>query len=209
MVEGAPGIVEEQMLPPEHQELADRLAMRFKTQGIASLNSMLHARAKTGSMVMAGLGFFIWLSIFFGQDPSSSRDTIILDLGFHQVALLVTALAFLAAIFNEMGNELGRAIPGLLAGPMTIVAGIYMLEPMATSLWSDSLEVAEGAWRTVRLAVILAGATYGARLIMEAAFLVWLRDFCDIHGFDPRMESNAAARAEAEAELLQVEDILA
>jgi hypothetical protein len=77
---------------------------------------------------------------------------------------------------------------------------------------SDTLTVEEGLWRSIRLLVIFGGAYYGARLIMEAYFLVWLRTFCDTFGFVPGdvQRSLAAAAPEVaspEAEMvLELED---
>jgi hypothetical protein len=168
---------------------------------------MIFAKAKMGAMVMTGLAFFVWMSVFFRQSLSTEVDTILLGFHFHHVALLVGALAFFAAVFSELGNELGRAIPGLLAGPMQVVAFIYALEPLITGFTSDALAVETGLWRTGRLVAIVVGSTVGARMIMEAFFLVWLRDFCDYNGIDPR-PSHVPAMMSPVEDLLEVEDVL-
>ena len=76
---------------------------------------------------------------------------------------------------------------------------------------SDSIAVEEGLWRTLRLAVIFGGAYYGARLIMEAYFLVWLRTFCDTFGFVPgAVQASMAAPAPEAAEgdaVLELESV--
>jgi len=208
MVEGPDGIVADAGPTPDHQELAERLSVRFQTQGFASLNSMIFAKAKNGAMVMTGLAFFVWMSVFFRQELSTDVDTILLGFHFHHVALLVAALAFFAAVFSELGNELGRAIPGLLAGPMQVVAFIYAIEPVITGFSSDALAVEAGLWRTGRLITIAVGATLGARMIMEAFFLVWLRDFCDFNGIDPRPSQVPAMPTLPGEALLEVEDVL-
>ena len=208
MVEGPDGIVADAGPTPDHQELAERLSVRFQTQGFASLNSMIFAKAKNGAMVMTGLAFFVWMSVFFRQELSTDVDTILLGFHFHHVALLVAALAFFAAVFSELGNELGRAIPGLLAGPMQVVAFIYAIEPVITGFSSDALAVEAGLWRTGRLITIAVGSTLGARMIMEAFFLVWLRDFCDFNGIDPRPSQVPAMPTLPGEALLEVEDVL-
>jgi len=208
MVEGPDGIVADAGPMPDHQELAERLSVRFQTQGFASLNSMIFAKAKNGAMMMTGLAFFVWMSVFFRQELSTEVDTILLGFHFHHVALLVAALAFFAAVFSELGNELGRAIPGLLAGPMQVVAFIYAIEPVITGFSSDALAVEAGLWRTGRLITIAVGSTLGARMIMEAFFLVWLRDFCDFNGIDPRPSHVPAMVTPPGDALLEVEDVL-
>ena len=85
-----------------------------------------------------------------------------------------------------------------MAGPMQFFAIIYVFEPLATGAMGDALTVEEGLWRTVRLLVIFGGAYYGARLIMEAYFLVWLRTFCDTFGFVPGAVQQGFAAAEPE-----------
>lgn len=198
-----------QVLPDqENIDLADRLMERFAPDGGQGLNAMLSNRAKSGAMVVAGLGFFIWISVFFNLDSSAATDdTILLNFAFHNIAIVVALLSFLAAIFSELGSERGRAAPSMMAGPMQFFAIIYVFEPLATGAMSDSLAVEEGLWRTVRLAVIFAGAYYGARLIMEAYFLVWLRTFCDTFGFVPGavQASVAAPAVEAPEEDLVLE----
>ena len=194
----APTEVASQVLPDqENIDLADRLMERFAPDGGQGLNAMLSNRAKSGAMVVAGLGFFIWISVFFNLDSSAATDdTILLNFAFHNIAIVVALLSFLAAIFSELGSERGRAAPSMMAGPMQFFAIIYVIEPLATGAMSDALAVEEGLWRTVRLAVIFGGAYYGACLIMEAYFLVWLRTFCDTFGFVPgAVQSSVAAPA--------------
>lgn len=189
-----------QALPDqENVDLADRLMERFQPEGGQGLNAMLSNRAKSGAMVLAGLGFFIWITVFFNLDSTaSSDDTILLNFAFHNIAIVVALLSFLAAIFSELGSERGRAAPSLMAGPMQFFAIIYVFEPLATGAMGDALTVEEGLWRTVRLLVIFGGAYYGARLIMEAYFLVWLRTFCDTFGFVPGAVQQGFAAAEPE-----------
>ena len=204
-----------QVLPDqENIDLADRLMERFAPDGGQGLNAMLSNRAKSGAMVLAGLGFFIWLSVFFNLDSSTETDdTILLNFSFHTIAIVVALLSFLAAIFSELGSERGRAAPSLMAGPMQFFAIIYVFEPLATGGMSDALTVEEGLWRSIRLLVIFGGAYYGARLIMEAYFLVWLRTFCDTFGYVPGdvQRSLAAAVPEVaspDAEMvLELEDL--
>ena len=193
----APTEVASQVLPDqENIDLADRLMERFAPDGGQGLNAMLSNRAKSGAMVVAGLGFFIWISVFFNLDSSAATDdTILLNFAFHNIAIVVALLSFLAAIFSELGSERGRAAPSMMAGPMQFFAIIYVIEP-----WPPApcrMRWPRGRlWRTVRLAVIFGGAYYGARLIMEAYFLVWLRTFCDTFGFVPgAVQSSVAAPA--------------
>ena len=127
---------------------------------------------------------------------AATDDTLLLNVAVHNIAIVVALLSCLAAIFSELGSERGRAAPSMMAGPMQFFAIIYVFEPLATGAMSDALAVEEGLWRTVRLAVIFGGAYYGARLIMEAYFLVWLRTFCDTFGFVPgAVQSSVAAPA--------------
>ena len=57
-----------QVLPDqENIDLADRLMVRFEPDGGQGLNAMLSNRAKSGAMVIAGLGFFIWISVFLNN----------------------------------------------------------------------------------------------------------------------------------------------
>ena len=61
-----------QALPDqENVDLADRLMERFQPEGGQGLNAMLSNRAKSGAMVLAGLGFFICGSGRFSLDSSS------------------------------------------------------------------------------------------------------------------------------------------
>ena len=138
-----------QALPDqENVDLADRLMERFQPEGGQGLNAMLSNRAKSGAMVLAGLGFFIWITVFFNLDSTaSSDDTILLNFAFHNIAIVVALLSFLAAIFSELGSERGRAAPSLMAGPMQFFAIIYVFEPLATGAMGDALTVEEGLWR--------------------------------------------------------------
>ena len=71
----APTEVASQVLPDqENIDLADRLMERFAPDGGQGLNAMLSNRAKSGAMVAAGLGFFIWISVFFNLDSSAAAD---------------------------------------------------------------------------------------------------------------------------------------
>jgi hypothetical protein len=104
-----------------------------------------------------------------------------LGLDFNDVALLVMVLAFLYSVFGDFSRELGSLVPSIVSGVMIIFVALYVGEPIVTALFSDSLSIETGLWRSGRLALVSLGVIYGGHLIVDASLLLWLRRFLEAH----------------------------
>lgn len=81
---------------------------------------------------------------------------------------------------------MGKILPSTVAGGMLILAGLYVAEPMVSSLFLSQfdLTVGEGLYRTLRLGALWAGMSIGTNLIVNAMLLNWLIRFLDSNEMD-------------------------
>ena len=67
---------------------------------------------------------------------------------------------------------------------MVIFSALYVFEPLINGLWPNDFDLNEGLFRALRLTILWVGVTIGAKLLVDSALLMWLKQFCDANGID-------------------------
>ena len=178
---GHENVGSEASISEAHLELAERLALRMNIFDKPAIFNMLSSRAKWGAGIITVSLLFWWLLISSGSDNMEDGVSKFLGLDFNDVALLVMVLAFLYSVFGDFSRELGSLVPSIVSGVMIIFVALYVGEPIVTALFSDSLSIETGLWRSGRLALVSLGVIYGGHLIVDASLLLWLRRFLEAH----------------------------
>ena len=108
----APTEVASQVLPDQQNiDFADCLMERFAPDGGQGLNAMLSNRASPAPWSSLVSGFSFDQRLLQPDSSAATDDTVLLNFAFHNIAIVVALLSFLAAIFSELGSERGRAAP--------------------------------------------------------------------------------------------------
>ena len=173
-------------------ELANRLIVRLKPEDNSSIFGMIANKSYYSGGLMTIILVFWWLAVDSASDDLDSGLSTFFDLDFSQVALAVIGLGLMSSLLSDLSRELGKLLPSLISGAMLIMCGLYVIEPMAIGLLTDQYELMDGVWRCLRLAILWAGVSWCAHLLVDASLLVWLKRFCDSNGIEvtPDNDSN-------------------
>jgi hypothetical protein len=166
------------------RELADRLIRRLNVKDHNSIFEMISAKAYYSGILLAILIFFYWIFIYDYNDNSELGVSILMSLGFADVAIAVMLLGLTSAFFRDYSRELGQLLPSLVSGAMIIVCGFYFIEPLVYGFVSNELDIQTAVWRSVRLGLLWGGVTYCAHFLVDASLLLWLKQFCVNHDID-------------------------
>ena len=171
--------------PSEHRrELADRLIRRLNVKDHNSIFEMISAKAYYSGILLAILIFFYWIFVSSANDDSEIGVSILMKIGFADVAIAVMLLGLTSAFFRDYSRELGQLLPSLISGAMIIVCGFYFIEPLVYGFVSDELAIETAIWRSARLGFLWGGVTYCAHFLVDASLLLWLKQFCVNHDID-------------------------
>ena len=171
--------------PTAHRrELADRLIRRLNVKDHNSIFEMISAKAYYSGILLAILIFFYWIFVSSANDDSEIGVSILMKIGFADVAIAVMLLGLTSAFFRDYSRELGQLLPSLISGAMIIVCGFYFIEPLVYGFVSDELAIETAVWRSVRLGLLWGGVTYCAHFLVDASLLLWLKQFCVNHDID-------------------------
>lgn len=167
-------------------EFAERIIRRLKPRNQQQVYDMAARQSFRGGMLITVMFVVWWLFIGMKQDDMTAAESVFFGLDFEQAALAVMALSLGSAILTEFSRDMGKIMPSILAGGMLILAGLYVGEPFISALFlSDfDLTLGEGFWRSIRLATLWGGMTFGSNLIVNAMLLNWLIRFMDSNDVD-------------------------
>ncbi len=166
-------------------EFAERIIKRLNPRNEQDLYEQAARQSKIGGMLITLMIVTWWLFIHKANDDQSQGISVFFGLNFGQAALAVMVLSLVSAVLTELSRGMGNILHSSLAGGMLILAGLYVAEPLVSSLFvADFLSSGDGLWRTGRLAVLWGGMTYGSNLMVSAKLLTWLIRFMEAEGLD-------------------------
>lgn len=171
---------------PRETEFAERIIRRLNPQNQQQMFEMAARHSKVGGMLITLMIVVWWLLIGVKNDDMTAAPSVFFGLDFGEVALAVMTLSLLSAVLTELSRDMGKILPSTVAGGMLILAGLYVAEPMVSSLFLSQfdLTVGEGLYRTLRLGALWAGMSIGTNLIVNAMLLNWLIRFLDSNEMD-------------------------
>jgi hypothetical protein len=165
-------------------ELANRLIERLSPENRGALREMISKKGSFGGGLVTLMVVFWWLAVYSATDNLDVGISKFFGFNFSEVALIVIGLALIASILKDFSRELGLLVPSFISGGMVIFSALYVFEPLINGLWSNDFDLNEGLFRTFRLAILWVGVTIGAKLLVDSALLMWLKQFCDAKGID-------------------------
>jgi len=163
---------------------AERILARMEINDRQEAYALLDQKSKRGGVLVTLVIVGWWLFIGL-QGDDVGGESVFFGLGFSSVAITVMVLSAVSALLSELSKDRGDIYASALSGGMMIFAVLYVAEPLVGSLLVDGfLSVGEGFSRSLRLAGLWGGMTYGANLLVNALLVNWLLTFMDAHGLD-------------------------
>ena len=184
--DGAPIIPSLEVDDPSESnlELANRLIERLSPENRGALREMISKKGSFGGGLVTLMVVFWWLAVDSATDNLDVGLSKFFGFNFSEVALIVIGLALISSILKDFSRELGLLAPSFISGGMVIFSAIYVVEPLINGLWPNDFDLNEGLFRTFRLTILWVGVTIGAKLLVDSALLMWLKQFCDANGID-------------------------
>ena len=165
-------------------ELANRLIERLSPENRGALREMISKKGSFGGGLVTLMVVFWWLAVDSVTDNLDVGLSKFFGFNFSEVALIVIGLALISSILKDFSRELGLLAPSFISGGMVIFSALYVFEPLINGLWPNDFDLNEGLFRTFRLTILWVGVTIGAKLLVDSALLMWLKQFCDAKGID-------------------------
>lgn len=184
--DGAPIIPSLEVDDPSESnlELANRLIERLSPENRGALREMISKKGSFGGGLVTLMVVFWWLAVDSVTDNLDVGLSKFFGFNFSEVALIVIGLALISSILKDFSRELGLLAPSFISGGMVIFSALYVAEPLINGLWPNDFDLNEGLFRTIRLTILWVGVTIGAKLLVDSALLMWLKQFCDAKGID-------------------------
>ena len=184
--DGAPIIPSLEVDDPSESnlELANRLIERLSPENRGALREMISKKGSLGGGLVTLMVVFWWLAVDSVTDNLDVGLSKFFGFNFSEVALIVIGLALISSILKDFSRELGLLAPSFISGGMVIFSALYVFEPLINGLWPNDFDLNEGLFRSLRLTILWVGVTIGAKLLVDSALLMWLKQFCDANGID-------------------------
>ena len=184
--DGAPIIPSLEVDDPSESnlELANRLIERLSPENRGALREMISKKGSLGGGLVTLMVVFWWLAVDSVTDNLEVGLSKFFGFNFSEVALIVIGLALISSILKDFSRELGLLAPSFISGGMVIFSALYVFEPLINGLWPNDFDLNEGLFRSLRLTILWVGVTIGAKLLVDSALLMWLKQFCDANGID-------------------------
>jgi len=176
---------EDAQLPShENLELAESVLQRLQPKDRHEMGQMIYSRSVASGVLLAAIGIFWWLTIsVIGDrlgDDSSNPVSMIWELSFFHVSLMIPALVFIATLALMHSRERSNWSSGAFGGILLIIALYFALEPIGWLVFTDSGEPSL-IMQSMRLAALGVMMHYATQLLLDAILLDWVRKL--LHAF--------------------------
>ena len=176
---------EDAQLPShENLELAESVLQRLQPKDRHEMGQMIYSRSVASGVLLAAIGIFWWLtvSVIGGRlgDDGLNPVSMIWELSFFQVSLLIPTLVFIAPLALMHSRERSNWSSGAFGGILLIIALYFTLEPIGWLAFTDQGEPSL-IMQSMRLAVLGVMMHYATQLLLDAILLDWVRKL--LHAF--------------------------
>ena len=164
---------------PENLELANSVLNRLQPKDRHEMGQMIHSRSFLGGILLATVGIFWWLTVSImgnrlGDNDATLPNSMIFDLGFLQVSLLIPLLVLIATVLLMHSRERTSWQSGAFGGILIIIALYFTLEPVGWIIFTDegNPSMVLQSLRIGALAIMIHYSTY---MILDAILLSWVQ----------------------------------
>jgi hypothetical protein len=164
---------------PANLELADSVLNRLEPKDRHEMGQMIHSRSVMSGTLFAAVGIFWWLTVSvsgnkLGDTEPGLPTSMILNLGFFQVSLLIPLLVLVATVLLMHSRERSSWQSGTIGGILLIIALYFTLEPLGWIVFTDqgSPSMVLQSLRIGALAIMVHFATH---MLLDAILLSWVQ----------------------------------
>ena len=194
---------------PENLELAESVLQRMQPKDRHEMGQMIHSRSVMGGILLAAVGIFWWLTVSvigdtLGDADSSLPNSMILNLDFFSVSLLIPILVLVATVLLMHSRERSSWQSGATGGVLLIMALYFTLEPIGWLVFTDSGQPSM-ILQSLRIGALGVMVHFATHLLLDAILLSWVQKLLqtfplDIAPLDEPLQLTAGGFENAEEE---------
>ena len=159
-------------------EMMESIVQRLRPEDRHQIRDMISERGRMSGALGIACFLFWWVAVHMGGESLGDSDlptSLIGDLSYYRLSLLVPAVALVATILLTMGREKGQSLTSNAGGVLAVLALFLVLEPLGRMTLLEDLNAQTALTASGRLAIIATLIHLATKMMVDSILLEWVR----------------------------------
>jgi hypothetical protein len=159
-------------------EMMESIVQRLRPEDRHQIRDMISERGRMSGALGIACFLFWWVAVHMGGESLGDSDlpaSMIGDLNYYRLTLVVPALALVATILLTMGREKGQSLTSNAGGVLAVLALFLVLEPLGRMTLLGDLDTQAALTASGRLAIIATLIHLATKMMVDSILLEWVR----------------------------------
>ena len=159
-------------------EMMESIVQRLRPEDRHQIRDMISERGRMSGALGIACFLFWWVAVHMGGESLGDSDlpaSMIGDLNYYRLTLVVPALALVATILLTMGREKGQSLTSNAGGVLAVLALFLVLEPLGRMTLLGDLDTQAALTAPGRLAIIATLIHLATKMMVDSILLEWVR----------------------------------
>ena len=159
-------------------EMMESIVQRLRPEDRHQIRDMISERGRMSGALGIACFLFWWVAVHMGGESLGDSDlpaSMIGDLNYYRLTLVVPALALVATILLTMGREKGQSLTSNAGGVLAVLALFLVLEPLGRMTLLGDLDTQTALTASGRLAIIATLIHLATKMMVDSILLEWVR----------------------------------
>jgi len=159
-------------------EMMESIVQRLRPEDRHQIRDMISERGRMSGALGIACFLFWWVAVHMGGESLGDSDlpaSMIGDLHYYRLTLVVPALALVATILLTMGREKGQSLTSNAGGVLAVLALFLVLEPLGRMTLLGDLDTQAALTASGRLAIIATLIHLATKMMVDSILLEWVR----------------------------------
>ena len=159
-------------------EMMESIVQRLRPEDRHQIRDMISERGRMSGALGIACFLFWWVAVHMGGESLGDSDlpaSMIGDLNYNRLTLVVPALALVATILLTMGREKGQSLTSNAGGVLAVLALFLVLEPLGRMTLLGDLDTQAALTASGRLAIIATLIHLATKMMVDSILLEWVR----------------------------------
>ena len=159
-------------------EMMESIVQRLRPEDRHQIRDMISERGRMSGALGIACFLFWWVAVHMGGESLGDSDlpaSMIGDLNYYRLTLVVPALALVATILLTMGREKGQSLTSNAGGVLAVLALFLVLEPLGRMTLLGDLDSQAALTASGRLVIIATLIHLATKMMVDSMLLEWVR----------------------------------
>jgi hypothetical protein len=159
-------------------EMMESIVQRLRPEDRHQIRDMISERGRMSGALGIACFLFWWVAVHMGGESLGDTDlpaSMIGDLNYYRLTLVVPAIALVATILLTMGREKGQSLTSNAGGVLAVLALFLVLEPLGRMTLLGDLDSQDALVASGRLAIIASLIHLATKMMVDSILLEWVR----------------------------------